>query len=199
MTSSTSVLVTGFTLANSYRSTQSTATRLNIPHTRTRPIRQRPLGMNRSSLKYLEQIPIESALGTLIQQTGWVNVVSIHNRIFTNLSRQVHCTTYHMEMVWFLLQASLLPTNSVWYVLELKIFWLLHVPQASLDQLYTWYEEGDLCMTTIEGAITFDSFCKTHKHQPSWLLFNALSVLIPTYMCTHNITVATVSNRRRRC
>jgi hypothetical protein len=196
MTLSTSALVTGYTPKQTTR--RGGVTRMNTHHVRTRPIRAQPLGMNKCSRKYRFTVPVESAVGTLIHDTGWANVVSRHNRAFARLSGQVMYTTDHLELIWFCLQAHLLPNESVWYVLEWGIFWVLNIPPASIVHLVAWAGEGDLCTTRVSGTTSLDTFCQKHAHQPAWLVYNALLVLMPTFMHTHHISVSTVSNRCRR-
>jgi len=188
----------------------------------TQPIRTLPLGSNALSRKYLVQVPVETALGTIVNETGWTNIIDLNTSKY--MPRAVFhgvefFRTHSPELAWRLLDHRFMDpaSNVMWYIIPrgtevvggtFRFFRntdssdeeILRV-RASIGRLVD--EDFDVVgpgsmPLDVYGAVSVDGFIRRVIDRDPWLIYNGLQVIMPGFMRAHGIQRASITNRRAR-
>ena len=167
----------------------------------------------------MNSVPVETAIGVLINTTDWTNIVDL------NTSTRLHPCIHHgieffrtpfMEIPWRLIDHGYVrPRDHIlWYIIPVGTSTgLLYfvapdtetpteaesIAQKGLCNLSTDDEtELGAFVSPICGEVSIDMFIGRMLDQQAWLIYNALRAMIPGYMAEHSITKVSISNRKHR-
>jgi len=165
-------------------------------------------------------VPVETAIGVLINTTDWIHIVDLNTS--THLAPWIHhgiefFRTPFLEIPWRLIDHGYVHSRSriLWYVLPVGtstgLFYFVAPDTETPTEAVFIAREGlrhllvddaaelGTFVPPINGEVSIDGFIGRMLDQEAWLIYNALYAMIPGYMKEHSITKASISNRKHRC